>query len=206
MSSYNAEQMEAMEMVGRYLGGISRAERLALREEASEYLAYRERFGAFASAHFTDVCREKCFDSGKSMCCSREGILTHFADHFVNALVSAEGELDRVAGALANPRKDDRCVYLGEGGCVWRLKPMVCEMFTCDFAEAAVFGERPELRDEFAALKLAGKRFTWPDRPVYFDRVEALFMAAGFESPLMYLHNSPGMLRVKADAKRAGRL
>lgn len=204
MSGYNEEQIQTLEMMRGYLDSLSRQERERLLGAASEYLAFRERFESFASEHFAAVCAEKCFHTKKSMCCSREGIITYFADHFVNALLSDGKALDAASAALENPRGDDRCVYLAEGGCVWRLKPMVCEMFTCDFAEAAVFEESPDLRAELTALKLEGKRFTWPDRPVYFDRVEAMFLAKGFTSPLMYLHNSPGLLRVKANAKRGG--
>ncbi len=205
MSGYNEEQRQALEMVRGYLESLSRQEREKLLDAASEYLTFRDRFATFASEHFTAVCSEKCFDTKKSMCCSREGIITYFADHFVNALLSDGKALDAVAKALENPRGDDRCVYLAEGGCAWRFKPMVCEMFTCDFAEEVVFEGNPDLRAELTALKLRGKRFTWPDRPVYFDRVEAMFLAKGFSSPLLYLHNSPGLLRVKANAKRQKR-
>ena len=51
-----------------------------------------------------------------------------------------------------------------------------------------------EIRQEF---KQREKAFRWPDQPVLFDDIEAVFLNAGLSSPLMYLHNSPGLLRVK---------
>ena len=52
------------------------------------------------------------------------------------------------------------------------------------------------------ALAQERKRFTWPDRPVLFDDLEQYFMDAGCTSPHMYLHNSPGLLRVKQMARK----
>jgi len=49
-------------------------------------------------------------------------------------------------------------------------------------------------------LEQESRRFKWPDRPVLFDTLEKLFLDAGFHSPLMYLHTSPGLLRVKQQA------
>ncbi|MGD2030721.1 MAG: hypothetical protein PVG86_12380, partial [Desulfobacterales bacterium] len=51
-------------------------------------------------------------------------------------------------------------------------------------------------------LKQRKKIYTWPDRPVLFDDLERYFMNAGYSSPLMYLHNSPGLLRIKKQAKK----
>ena len=40
--------------------------------------------------------------------------------------------------------------------------------------------------------------YTWPAKPVLFDELEIIFIEAGFDSPLMYLNRSPGLLRLKA--------
>jgi hypothetical protein len=40
--------------------------------------------------------------------------------------------------------------------------------------------------------------YTWPSRPVLFDKLEELFIQEGFDSPIMYFHHSPGLLRLKA--------
>ena len=75
-------------------------------------------------------------------------------------------------------------------------------MFLCDRAKDTVFGSRPELKDRWDALARERKRFTWPDRPVLFDDLERTFMDAGCTSSLMYLHNSPGLLRVKKMSRK----
>ena len=98
---------------------------------------------------------------------------------------------------LEHPLSSDKCVYLGAHGCLWKMKPIVCVMFTCDRAQDQVFGKNPELRQQWEGFQALKKRFTWPDRPVLFDDLESVFIDAGHTSPLMYLHNSPGLLRIK---------
>jgi len=80
---------------------------------------------------------------------------------------------------------------------MWRVKPIVCEMFLCEQAKKEVFREKAWAEDAWEELKQRKKLYTWPDRPVLFDDLERYFMDAGYSSPLMYLHNSPGLLRVK---------
>ena len=75
------------------------------------------------------------------------------------------------------------------------------EMFLCDSSMAQVFDHRPKARQKWEAFLDEKKRFTWPDQPVLFDQLESYFIDAGYTSPLMYLHNSPGLLRVKQKAK-----
>jgi hypothetical protein len=93
-----------------------------------------------------------------------------------------------------------KCVFLGNEGCLWRIKPIVCEMFLCDAAENAVFKENPVARKRWDALVRQKKDYTWPDRPVLFDTLEQICIDAGYISPLMFLHNSPGLLSVKRQA------
>jgi len=84
---------------------------------------------------------------------------------------------------------------------MWKIKPIVCGMFICDTAKKLALHGSPKLMREWDALKKKEKSFTWPDRPVLFDEIESYFITAGCSSPLMYMHNSPGLLRVK---KRGG--
>ena len=135
-----------------------------------------------------------------SACCSKEGIVTFFADVVVNMLESTVDEIDALKSVLRASESGFKCVYLGEQGCMWRVKPIVCEMFLCDRAQQTVFAEAPDLASEWAAFEALKKRFTWPDRPVLFDDLEAVFIQAGCRSTLMYMHNSPGLLRVKRKA------
>jgi len=75
-------------------------------------------------------------------------------------------------------------------------------MFLCDAAKKEVFGKNPQARKRWEAFQKQKQCFTWPDRRILFDTLEQYFMDAGYTSPLMYLHNSPGLLRVKQQAGR----
>ena len=163
----------------------------------SDYLAYRERVDAFLSRHFTDVCTQSCYQSRRSACCAREGIVTFFADVVINVLCSPPKDIDRIITALKQPNTGFKCIYLTPNGCLWKVKPIVCAMFLCDAALRSVFEVNPTLQYEWEALRDEKNRFTWPDRPVLFDDMEAYFIKAKYTSSLMYLHNSPGLLRIK---------
>jgi hypothetical protein len=106
-----------------------------------------------------------------------------------------------LANALRSENTGFKCVYLGADGCRWKIKPIVCQMFLCEPAKAKVFRQHPPAESEWNELERLRKKFTWPDRPVLFDIMEKYFMALGCSSALMYMHQSPGLLRVK---KRAG--
>jgi hypothetical protein len=203
MSSYNQEQSDALDMVRRYVAGLGEAEKADLVGSLDDYRLFRQSVEDFLQTHFGSVCHQACYQSRLSACCSREGIVTFFADVVINALLSTTREIDRLAKALQGPGGvSTKCVYLGRNGCLWRLKPVVCALFLCDRAESEVFREQPALRRQWEAFREHKKRFTWPDRPVLFDDLEAIFIAEGYTSPLMYLHNSPGLIRVKQKAKK----
>jgi hypothetical protein len=106
-----------------------------------------------------------------------------------------------LAGILADDNEKRACAYLGRGGCLWRLPPIVCAMFICEDAKQNAFRADPTSERRWKSIQQQRKRYTWPDRPVLFDHLEQVFIDIGLESELMYLHNSPGMLRVK---QRAG--
>ena len=201
MSSYQQEQIDAFEMVLEHLQSLSEEQRLALSESTAQYRLFRKNVNAFLSAHLSDVCTVKCIENRLSACCSKEGIITFFADVVINALVSTEEEIGLLYRALRETNNGFRCIYLGPGGCLWHLKPIVCEMFICDAAQEHIFTVAPEAREKWEEFKQLKKHFTWPDRPVLFDALEDIFIRAGYTSPLMYLHNSPGLLRVKQRAK-----
>lgn len=188
-------------MVHKHLSGLSVTERRRLEAEAADYLLFRKDVDRFLSEYFGDLCTQKCYQSKLSACCSREGIITFFADVVINALLSRDEELETLLTVLQKPNDGFKCIYLGEKGCLWKIKPIVCEMFVCEPAKKQIFAEKPTARKAWEGLKRREKEFTWPDKPVLFDRLEAYFMDAGFSSPLMYLHNSPGLLRVKSKVK-----
>ena len=201
MSSYQQEQIDALEMVLEHLQSMSEEERLALTQSTAEYRLFRKNVDAFLSAHLSDVCTLKCYKNRLSACCSKEGIITFFADVVINTLVSTKEEIGLLARVLRETNNGFKCIYLGSDGCLWQLKPIVCAMFICDAAQEHIFTAAPESLAKWEEFKQLKKHFTWPDRPVLFDALEDIFIKAGYSSPLMYLHVSPGLLRGKQQAK-----
>ncbi|MDF1592374.1 MAG: hypothetical protein P1P89_12735 [Desulfobacterales bacterium] len=197
MSSYQNEQTDALRMVRGYLETLSDIERQKLKSEAADYLDFRRDVQTFLKEHFSSVCTLTCFHSRRSACCSREGIITFFADVVINALVSDPDSLDRLEAVLETENNGFKCIYLDKNGCLWQMKPIVCEMFLCDVSQTEVFGTHSPLKAKWDELQERRKRFTWPDKPILFDSLEKRFMDAGLRSTLMYLHNSPGLLRIK---------
>ncbi len=184
-------------MVRHYLRGLSRSRVGQMKGRIRNYMRFRADVADFQALHFSGICTRTCFISQTSACCGREGIATFFADVVINVLLSTGAEVDAVLQTLFDDRGGFKCVYLTEEGCVWRLKPIVCEMFLCRRAKEAVFSTNDALRNHWESLRHRERRYTWPSRPVLFDELEELFIRAGYDSPLMYLHHSPGLLRVK---------
>ncbi len=201
MSDYQFEQLETLSLVRMHLKTLPRGEKEKLRMMAADYLEFRGRVDRFFATYFEDVCNNACYQNRRSACCSREGIITFFADVVLNQLFSDDGEIGLLADALRQENNSLKCVYLGPGGCRWKIKPVVCQMFLCEPAKARVFRDHPAAEGEWAELERERKKFTWPDRPVLFDILEKYFIAMGCGSPLMYMHQNPGLLRVK---KKAG--
>jgi len=202
MNSYNREQFETLVRVKEHLEAIHFEARKQLLEKIQGYLSFRKKVDNFLNRHFNNLCTSQCYATARSACCSREGVITFFADVATNALVSDERQLGLLLASLKQDTGGGKCVYLGPAGCLWRLKPIVCEMFLCDPAREQVFLRAPHLARAWEELENHRKRYTWPDRPVLFDALEAHFLKAGIQSPLMYLHNSPGMLRLKSKWRR----
>lgn len=205
MDEYQKEQYDALLIVKEYLSSISLSQRMKLTDAVKGYLLFRERVNAFLVDHFAKICTQKCYQSKLSACCSREGIITFFADVVINMLVSEKNQIEPLLKILQLPNNGFKCIYLGEQGCMWRVKPIVCEMFLCDQAIHSVFDGKPILHNEWKAIEKDRKLFTWPDKPVLFDMLERIFIDAGYHSSLMYMHYSPGLLRVKKMAQKSKR-
>ncbi len=201
LSDYNRGQLETLRMVRRHLDTLPQAQRRVLQEKIAEYLAFRSDLDAFLQEHFSSVCTFTCYTSHRSACCSREGIITFFADVVINGLQSTEADLDTLQQVLQGSQDEDQCVYLSANGCRWRVRPIVCAMFLCDRAVKTIFENRSPLQSRWEELCRRRLLFTWPDRPVLFDELESFFIDLGCNSPLMYLHNSPGLLRVKQKSR-----
>jgi len=203
MSEYNEQQKEAILMVRQHLSHLPNSELRWLIQRIKSYLRFRKVVGSFQQEHFADICSEKCFTSRTSACCGREGIITFFADVAINVLLSTSKEIDRLLETLERDQGGFNCVYLNKSGCLWRCKPIVCEMFLCDHAKNLVLANNERLASQWQGFRRRERMYTWPTRQVLFDELEVFFLHAGFESPLMYLHKSPGLLRLKA--KRTGK-
>ncbi len=200
MSTYREEQRQSQDMVIRYLQEVSEAERSHLRRMCSRYRAFRQAVANHQQRHLQAICTRSCFQSRLSACCNKDGIITFFADIVINALFSPPPALADLSESLQHERADMKCIYLGPQGCRWHIKPLICEMFLCDRALEEMAATDPRAVAEWQRLEAEAKRFRWPDRPVLFDLIESRFLAAGLCSPLMYLHNSPGLVRIKRKA------
>ena len=203
MNSYQKEQAQTLSLVRRHLADISEVERQAFQSQIADYLLFRNEVDAFLSKYFSNLCTQKCYQSKRSACCSRDGIITFFGDVVINTLASADDEIEALMAAIQKPYDSFKCIYLGHQGCLWRVKPIVCEMFLCKTAAKEVFGQKPEAEEVWNKFKRRRKLFTWPDRPVLFDDLERYFIDTGYSSPLMYLHNSPGLLKIKETVKKS---
>ncbi len=203
MNEYHREQIDTIELVDQHLHSHPSARRDLL-AFAADYLLFRAEVDRFLTSHFRKICTHSCYQNRLSACCSREGIVTFFADIVVNALVSDRQEIKELISILQEPNTGFKCIYLTEDGCRWKVKPIVCEMFLCDTAKEAVLPPDSQLQRQWRLFEEKRRQYTWPDQPVLFDRLEEYFMAAGYRSTLMYLHNSPGLLRVKQKAGLTG--
>ena len=204
MSEYQDEQLTSLNAVLEHLAAMPEDQRRRLRDGLADYLDFRRRTARFLADHFGHICNRKCYESRLSACCSKDGIITFFADVAINALLSTPREIAALIRVLEAPHTGFKCVYLGAEGCLWHLKPIVCEMFLCDTAQKEIFSGNPGTEDTWRQLVDEKKAFTWPDRPVLFDDLERCFIDAGCDSPLMYLHKSPGLLLVKRKARKKG--
>jgi hypothetical protein len=198
LSPYNQPPKEALLMVRQHLAGLHLSQLRRLKKRIRAYLGFREAVASFQKTHFADLCSEKCFTNYTSACCGREGIITFFADVVVNVLLSTQEEIDVLLDILDTDTGGLNCVYLNNAGCLWRVKPIVCEMFLCEHAKNLVLDDNKALQSQWETFRQRERRYTWPTRAVLFDEVEDYFIGAGFDSPLMYLHRSPGLLDLKA--------
>jgi hypothetical protein len=197
MNPYQKEQLDSLIMIRRHIEAMGADGREKLFDKIADYLLFRKQVAEFLSARFTDICTQKCYQSRVSACCSKDGIITFFADMVINTLASNPVERDLMEHVVQHPKFDYKCIYLSETGCVWKIKPVVCEFFLCDAAEKTAFDHNPQAVSQWKDLESIKKIYTWPDRPVLFESLERFFMDMGCESPLMYLHKSPGLVRIR---------
>jgi hypothetical protein len=204
MNDYQQEQLDALRIARDGLACLKHSELDNLKRSTGDYLRFRQSVDQFLKRHFTGICTRICYQSQTSACCSKDGIITFFADMVINALHAAPGELNQMETTLNRNNRGHRCIYLTADGCIWTIRPVVCAMFLCDRAMDTAFTADPTARTFWEGLRRQEKRFKWPDRPVLFDHIEQMFMALGYRSSLMHLNQSPGLLRVKQQAGLRG--
>lgn len=201
MNSYQIEQLKTLHTVRQNLepaaGSSADCGQWDGKEEIHRYMAFRDRTAIFHQRHFEEVCTEKCYHSRLSACCSRDGIIIFFADVVINALYSSYSELDLLEHAIQYPAASEKCIFLSSSGCLWRVKPIVCEMFVCEPALKQVFTKNPDAEAQWRQLEQERKSYTWPDKPVLFEHLERRFLDMGIDSSLMHIHKSPGLLRIR---------
>lgn len=193
MNAYQTEQMDALNQIVDNIGILD-----SFQDDAvHSYLSFRRQLDDFSERHFSGYCTQSCFESRSSICCGKDGIITFWADVVINVANSDKHQIDELFSAIEKPMFADKCIYLGANGCRWQVRPLGCALFLCDQVQEAVLAPDPVLQRHWDTYLSRGKAFRWPDRPVLFDHMEQVFMAAGCCSPLMYINTSPGLLRVK---------
>lgn len=202
LSEYNREQIDTLMKVRDFLKDQSPSEISLIKDMARSFLEFRAVVADFQKENLSDICTVKCFQDMQSACCNREGIATFFADFVVNVINADETELDIMEEQLLGESTGNKCVYLTDCGCLWRYKPIVCEMFLCNHAKKALKEKGTAYISKWDRLREEERKYTWPDKPVLFDELENLFLVKGIESPLMYFHKSPGLLRLKSGWKQ----
>jgi hypothetical protein len=200
ISEYNRDQLRSLEAIRDTCRRLPESEIHSLIESLQPYLEFRQQSERYQARYFRDICSGSCFSTGLSACCGFESIITFFADHVINFLLSTAEETGRLFSVLGQPNRTGRCVYLHPTGCLWRLTPISCAMFLCDDAKHAAFGRCPDAAPPWVELREREKDYTCPTKPVIFDDLEKVFRALAVDSPHMYFHTSPGLLRLKARA------
>lgn len=200
ISEYNNDQLQAIRIIKSYIRDITQREFRSVIKMIKPYIDFRSSVAGFQKKYFSKICMKKCYKNGDSACCNSEGIAVFFSDLVINAFYSNNEELAIMESSLFQA-KGTKCVYLTDKGCLWRLKPIVCEMFLCDHVKKSISSESSNTLTCWNQLKAEEKKFTWPDKPILFDEIERLFIEKGFDSRLMYFHKSPGLLRLKSKWK-----
>lgn len=195
------ELLDTIVMIQDHLVSLSFSQTEELRKKTETYLEFRAQVDRFLQDHFTEICTRSCYESKLSACCQRDGIIIFFADLVVNVLHSEPPGIREMVSCIQNAGQGFKCIFLGKNGCIWKIKPIVCQMFLCDHARGGVFKDNVMAGETWEALCERRKTFTWPDQLVIFDELERIFIRAGHTSSCMYYHSSPGLLKIKKTAK-----
>ncbi len=100
MNEYQREQWDALTLAIEQVGLLNNSRRQTLIDELGPYLAFRKDTDRFLDAHFSVHCTRSCYTNRRSACCSKDGIITFWADVIVNVCCSNESALSRLQEAL----------------------------------------------------------------------------------------------------------
>lgn len=198
MSEYNRDQLISLRSIRQVLEQLTSAAIEQLRDEIRPYLHFRTSLNEFQVQYLDHNCQKSCFETRLSACCGFESIITFFSDQAINCLLSSPHDLETLFHVLNMPNDTGKCVFLGEKGCLWVLRPISCAMFFCNRLKEEVFAVHPGAAEVWEKLQRQEKEYTWPTKPVLFDHLEEFFLDLGAKSPHMYFHQSPGLLRLKS--------
>ena len=201
LNTYQKEQLDALHQVRTTLTQMDIKTKNRLTTDFRPYIDFRQEVDRFLDAHLSAYCTQACFTSQTSACCSKDGIITFWADMVINACSCSHDEFNMLISAVKNPLHVQKCIYLGVKGCLWKVRPLVCAMFVCDQLQVDVINQDLKLSKTWANYRQQAKGFRWPDKPVLFDRLEEMFIDLGCQSPLMYINSSPGLMRIKKKAR-----
>lgn len=200
LNNYQQEQLQALIQIRDKLAQMDTATIERIKSDIVPYLEFRRELQCFMDAYLGGYCTRACFESRTSACCSRDGIITFWADAVINVIHCDDRQLDEMEQSIRHPFRKEKCIYLSDHGCRWEIRPLVCAMFICDSVQVDVIDVDPKLTTQWQMLNDRSKAFRWPERPVLFDSLELIFMERGCRSPLMYINTSPGLLRIKRKA------
>ena len=124
MSEYNKEQHEALCLVRNHLAELEvYLNSPPISERLKAYLAFRKGVDDFLAAHFSDICNRNCYRNRLSACCSKEGIVTFFADVVINMLESTADEIEalKVENAELKAKLEAQAVRIKKSGKVIKI-------------------------------------------------------------------------------------
>jgi hypothetical protein len=199
-SSYQVEQLEALCLVRMHLNPCRAPSAIGCGRRSPTTWPFGAAWMTSCTANFGGVCSTTCYRSRLSACCSREGDCDLFRRRgHQPAALRASARPTSSSGASGRKHRPE--VRLPRAGRlpVARQTDRVPDV-PVRSGQGESFRRSPRTASEWADFEQERKLFTWPDRPVLFDLLEAYFISAGCSSSLMYLHQSPGLLRVKRQA------
>ena len=80
-------------MVQKHIETLTASDKNDLLRRMAGYLSFRNAVDMFLRKFFSEICDRNCYQSRLSACCSREGIVTFFADVAINVLLSTPDEI-----------------------------------------------------------------------------------------------------------------